>query len=81
MRFEAVYPFNEAVLFVPAFSQRPALRQNAKGRGTPAILSIADTLEDNDEVERVEKEPFDIKNCESGITLLRIRFIRGQPGD
>jgi hypothetical protein len=30
------------------------------------------TLEDNDEVEGVEKEPFDITNGESDITLRRI---------
>ncbi|SRR5713226_779303 len=54
----------------------PPFAKNAKGRSTPATLPIHwATLEHNDEVERMEKEPFDIKKSESGITLLRIGLI------
>jgi len=61
----------------------PPFAKNAKGRGTRRLFPLPThwaTLEDNDDVERMEKEPFDIKKNESGITLLRIGFIYGQPG-
>src|SRR5713101_5944149 len=56
----------------------PPFAKNAKGRGTRRLFPLPThwaTLEDNDDVERMEKEPFDIKKNESGITLLRIGFI------
>src|SRR5260370_12218918 len=42
----------------------PPFEKNAKGRGTRRLFPLPThwaTLEDNDDVERMEKEPFDIK--------------------
>src|SRR5260370_39000581 len=42
----------------------PPFAKNAKGRGTRRLFPLPThwaTLEDNDDVERMEKEPFDIK--------------------
>ena len=67
--------------------QIPGLAKLGAGHPKDFEWTTLPTLEDNDEVEGVENEPFDIKNGESDITSRRIgslrhpRLVGNRPGD